>query len=78
MRIIKALLIYTLSMAFCHVALANDALFNKGLIAYQKQDIPHAVKYWKKAAKRDNISAMYSLGLLYNQGQYIEKDLVAA
>jgi hypothetical protein len=43
-----------------------------------EQDYEKAFYWFKKAAKQDNASAQHNLGVMYNQGLYVEKNLEAA
>jgi len=53
--------------------------FDAGVVAYQSGLYAEAAKIWLDLAQRDNhASAQYNLGLLYEQGLGVEKNLVAA
>lgn len=69
-KIVSAILLL-MSLSF---GVAAQQYFQKGLAAYESQDMKSAIKYWKKASKQNNAIAMYSLGLLYQQGKYKASD----
>jgi len=55
---------------------ANDpvAMFEEGLIQYDKGDYSRAVEYCTKAAALGNLGAHYELACMYRDGRGVEKD----
>ena len=76
MLFIRIFLFTALCLLATNLALgASDANYQIGLKAYLDSDYARAVKYWKKASKRDDASAQYSLGLMYENGQFVDRDI---
>ena len=74
--IIRVLLFTALCLLASNLALgADDVNYPIGLKAYQENDFERAVKYWNNASKRDDASAQYSLGLMYEHGQFVDRDI---
>lgn len=55
-------------------SIAEDANFDRGLIAYQNQDYSKAFSLWKRSARSNNPAAMYNIALLYEQGKGVTQD----
>jgi len=49
--------------------------FQDGLLAYHRGDPGVAFRIWKPLAERGNTAAQYSLGILYQQGEGVLRDL---
>ena len=45
---------------------------------YATQDYAEAVKWYRKAAERGDVTAQYNLGLMYYKGEGILQDFVSA
>jgi TPR repeat protein len=43
-----------------------------------KKEIKHTIHWYRKEAELGNISAQYKLGLLYHNGQNVEKNMKQA
>ena len=56
---------------------ANDpaVLSNKGEECYNEGNYDKALKYWTKAAELGDAEAHFRLGLMYGEGEGVEKDL---
>ncbi len=48
-------------------------LFNLGMLSYDKQDFSKARKYFEKACDLNNGGGCNGLGVLYKDGQGVEK-----
>ncbi|GAA7644616.1 hypothetical protein BTM240_11950 [Helicobacter pylori] len=55
-----------------------EELFNLGMLSYDKQDFSKARKYFEKACGLNNGGGCSNLGVLYQNGQGVEKDLIEA
>ncbi len=55
-----------------------EELFNLGMLSYDKQDFSKARKYFEKACDLNNGRGCNGLGVLYKDGQGVEKDLTKA
>lgn len=55
-----------------------EELFNLGMLSYDKQDFSKARKYFEKACDLNNGWGCSNLGVLYEYGQGVEKDLTKA
>ncbi|MGN8445902.1 tetratricopeptide repeat protein [Helicobacter pylori] len=55
-----------------------EELFNLGMLSYDKQDFSKARKYFEKACDLNNGGGCGALGMLYENGQGVEKDLTKA
>ncbi len=55
-----------------------EELFNLGMLSYDKQDFSKARKYFEKACDLNNGGRCSNLGVLYQNGQGVEKDLIKA
>ncbi|MCQ2659915.1 sel1 repeat family protein [Helicobacter pylori] len=55
-----------------------EELFNLGMLSYDKQDFSKARKYFEKACGLNNSGGCGSLGMLYEYGQGVEKNLTKA
>ncbi len=55
-----------------------EELFNLGMLSYDKQDFSKARKYFEKACDLNNGRGCSNLGVLYQNGQGVEKDLIKA
>ncbi|WP_305869435.1 tetratricopeptide repeat protein [Helicobacter pylori] len=55
-----------------------EELFNLGMLSYDKQDFSKARKYFEKACTLNNSGGCGSLGMLYEYGQGVEKNLTKA
>ncbi|ACX98952.1 hypothetical protein HPKB_0343 [Helicobacter pylori 52] len=53
-------------------------LFNLGMLSYDKQDFTQAKKYFEKACELNNSGGCDSLGMLYENDQGVEKNLIKA
>ncbi|GAA9634557.1 hypothetical protein HpHA98_01140 [Helicobacter pylori] len=53
-----------------------EELFNLGMLSYDKQDFSKARKYFEKACDLNDSSGCKNLGVLYENGQGVEKDLI--
>ncbi|GHR14607.1 hypothetical protein VN1248_01020 [Helicobacter pylori] len=53
-------------------------LFNLGMLSYDKQDFSKARKYFEKACDLNNGRGCNGLGVLYKDGQGVEKNLIKA
>ncbi|WP_244756898.1 tetratricopeptide repeat protein, partial [Helicobacter pylori] len=54
-----------------------EELFNLGMLSYDKQDFSKARKYFEKACDLNNgDGGCFNLGLLYEYGQGVEKNLI--
>jgi TPR repeat protein len=62
------------------VLLTNLVLgdFKSGLEAYERGDYAAALREWQPLAEKGDANAQYNLGLFYNQGQGVPKDLAQA
>lgn len=47
----------------------GDEDFVKGQDAYDRQDYPTAIKFYEKAASKNNVDAIWSLGFIYDNVQ---------
>ncbi|WP_415752162.1 tetratricopeptide repeat protein [Helicobacter pylori] len=54
------------------------ALVNRGKESYDKQDFTQAKKYFKKACDLKEGMGCYNLGVLYQNGEGVEKNLKKA
>ncbi|GAA7649883.1 hypothetical protein MMM6_07760 [Helicobacter pylori] len=55
-----------------------EELFNLGMLSYDKQDFSKARKYFEKACDLNNGGGCGALGMLYEYGQGVEKNLTKA
>ncbi len=55
-----------------------EELFNLGMLSYDKQDFSKARKYFERACELNNGGGCGALGVLYRDGQGVEKDLTKA
>ncbi|GAA7104988.1 sel1 repeat family protein [Helicobacter pylori] len=55
-----------------------EELFNLGMLSYDKQDFSKARKYFEKACDLNNGRGCNGLGVLYKDGQGVEKNLTKA
>ncbi|GAA8805581.1 hypothetical protein VN1316_04980 [Helicobacter pylori] len=55
-----------------------EELFNLGMLSYDKQDFSKAKGYFEKACDLNNGGGCNGLGVLYKDGQGVEKDLIKA
>ncbi len=55
-----------------------EELFNLGMLSYDKQDFSKARKYFEKACDLNNGGGCGVLGVLYENGEGVEKDLIKA
>ncbi len=55
-----------------------EELFNLGMLSYDKQDFSKARKYFEKACDLKDSRGCGALGLLYENGEGVEKDLIKA
>lgn len=53
-------------------------LFDLGMLSYDKQDFSKARKYFERACGLNNGRGCNNLGVLYRDGQGVEKDLAKA
>ncbi len=53
-----------------------EELFNLGMLSYDKQDFSKAKEYFEKACDLNNGGGCSNLGVLYQNGQGVEKDLL--
>ncbi|GAA8513971.1 hypothetical protein HpBT265_01160 [Helicobacter pylori] len=53
-----------------------EELFDLGMLSYDKQDFSQARKYFEKACDLNDSSGCKNLGVLYENGQGVEKDLI--
>ncbi len=53
-----------------------EELFNLGIKNYEKQDFSKARKYFEKACDLNNGGGCGALGMLYENGQRVEKNLI--
>ncbi|GAA7474369.1 hypothetical protein MMM102_01110 [Helicobacter pylori] len=53
-------------------------LFNLGMLSYDKQDFSKAREYFEKACDLNNSGGCGALGMLYEYGQGVEKNLTKA
>lgn len=66
-------LIFLFSFFFSSVsATAND--YDKGAFYFARGDYLSALSLWKPLAKEGHSAALYSIGLLYDQGKGVKKD----
>ena len=64
-----------LPLALPAMALASpQADFEKGLAAYNAQDYPEAVRWYRKAAEQGDASAQTNLGFMYKKGLGVDQD----
>lgn len=52
--------------------------YAKGLELLQKEDVPGAIPWFKKAIAQNNPEAFYHMGLLYARGDNVEQDYLRA
>ncbi|MFP6226317.1 tetratricopeptide repeat protein [Helicobacter pylori] len=55
-----------------------EELFNLGMLSYDKQDFSKARKYFERACGLNNGRGCGALGVLYEDGQGVEKNLTKA
>ncbi|GAA7016974.1 hypothetical protein HpCHC91_00350 [Helicobacter pylori] len=55
-----------------------EELFNLGIKSYEKQDFSKAKGYFEKACDLNNGGGCNGLGVLYKDGQGVEKNLTKA
>ncbi|GAA6805712.1 hypothetical protein BTM505_08150 [Helicobacter pylori] len=55
-----------------------EELFDLGMLSYDKQDFSKAREYFEKACDLNNGGGCSDLGLLYEYGQGVEKNLIKA
>ncbi len=55
-----------------------EELFNLGMLSYDKQDFSKARKYFEKACALNNSGGCATLGMLYDDGEGVEKNLIKA
>ncbi len=55
-----------------------EELFDLGMLSYDKQDFSKARKYFEKACELKDGRGCNNLGVLYEYGQEVEKDLIKA
>ncbi len=55
-----------------------EELFNLGMLSYDKQDFSKARKYFEKACDLKDSRGCGALGLLYENGEGVEKNLIKA
>ncbi|WQZ40453.1 sel1 repeat family protein [Helicobacter pylori] len=55
-----------------------EELFNLGMLSYDKQDFSKARKYFERACDLNNGGGCNGLGVLYKDGQGVEKNLTKA
>ncbi|WRG41659.1 SEL1-like repeat protein [Helicobacter pylori] len=55
-----------------------EELFDLGMLSYDKQDFSKAKKYFEKACALNNSVGCGALGMLYEFGQGVEKNLTKA
>ncbi|GAA7738518.1 hypothetical protein TH0010_03540 [Helicobacter pylori] len=55
-----------------------EELFNLSMLSYDKQDFSKARKCFEKACDLNNGGGCSNLGVLYQNGQGVEKDLIKA
>ncbi len=55
-----------------------EELLNLGILSYNKQDFSKAKKYFERACGLNNGRGCNGLGVLYRDGQRVEKDLIKA
>ncbi|GAA7176471.1 hypothetical protein HpCK60_03150 [Helicobacter pylori] len=55
-----------------------EELFNLGMLSYDKQDFSKARKYFEKACDLNNGGGCSNLGVLYQNGEGVEKNLIKA
>ncbi|GAA8926925.1 hypothetical protein SLK231_01090 [Helicobacter pylori] len=55
-----------------------EELFNLGMLSYDKQDFSKAKGYFEKACDLNNSFGCSALGMLYEYGQGVEKNLTKA
>ncbi len=55
-----------------------EELFDLGMLSYDKQDFSKARRYFEKACGLNNSGGCGSLGMLYEYGQGVEKNLTKA
>ncbi len=55
-----------------------EELFNLGMLSYDKQDFSKAKKYFERACGLNNGRGCGALGVLYEDGQGVEKNLTKA
>ncbi|WP_441730114.1 tetratricopeptide repeat protein [Helicobacter pylori] len=55
-----------------------EELFNLGMLSYDKQDFSKAKEYFEKACDLNNGGGCNGLGVLYKDGQGVEKNLIKA
>ncbi len=53
-----------------------EELFNLDMLSYDKQDFSKAKEYFEKACGLNNGWGCNNLGVLYRDGQGVEKDLI--
>ncbi|MGL2883788.1 tetratricopeptide repeat protein [Helicobacter pylori] len=55
-----------------------EELFDLGMLSYDKQDFSKARKYFERACGLNNGRGCNNLGVLYRDGQGVEKNLTKA
>ncbi|GAA8953161.1 hypothetical protein HpEKB34_02410 [Helicobacter pylori] len=55
-----------------------EELFNLGMLSYDKQDFSKVKEYFEKACELNNGGGCNGLGVLYKDGQGVEKNLTKA
>ncbi len=55
-----------------------EELFDLGMLSYDKQDFSKARKYFEKACELKDGGGCGALGMLYDDGEGVEKNLIKA
>ena len=74
---IRPLTLFLLLLTLSAGALAADPL-DEGARAFRAKDYARAAKLWQPLAEKGNAIAQYDLGMLYQHGWGVKKDLEAA
>ena len=78
MRKLTTTLCLTLAVLLGSAGTVLSAEFQKGWHAYQKGNYATALREWKHLAEQGHASAQTSLGVMYRDGQGVEKDFKEA
>ena len=67
---------FSVGLVLCAVCLVTPALadFKAGEAAYRRGDYATALREWQSLAEQGHAGAQYNVGLLYGNGQGVQKD----
>lgn len=76
-QILKFLLVLFL-ISICSPAMVWAGDLDNGFAAFEKGDYAKAVYWFRKAAEQGNAEAQYTLGVMYDNGRGVTRDLKEA